>query len=168
MRPSGTHLYYKRVCPSVRPSVLPSVRPSVRPSITPVQKPRFSAVFGLGEILYWFKRSTNEFWESPLLLSRFICQFVHLSFRSCHMFNTRRDTVWTHRCPVERVLFLCNLANRPLLLKEQTHFPPDTKWNFFFSGINCKEFSRGWDATPSRVRERYAFQIDRYEWFWIF
>ena len=86
---------------STRGPVGPFGHQSVRPPITPVQKPRFLAVFGLGEILYWIKWSTNMFWESPLLLSRFICQFVHLSLHSCHMFNTRRDTVRTHRCPVE-------------------------------------------------------------------
>ena len=99
---ASSHLY-KRVCPSVRrsvgPSVCPSVRPSVRRSVTPVQKPRFSAVFGHGEILHWNKWSTSMFWEPPLLLNHFTRLFVHLSLRICHMINTRRDTVRTHLCP---------------------------------------------------------------------
>ena len=90
----------------VRPSVRPSVGPSVRPSVTPVQKPRFSAVFGHGEILHWNKWSTNMFWEPPLLLSCFTRLFVHLSLRICHMINTRRDTVRTLLCPVGLVYFL--------------------------------------------------------------
>ena len=91
----------------MRPSIFirVSVGPSVRPSVTPVQKPRFSAVFGQGEILYRIKWSTNMFWESPLLLSRFIWQFVRLTLHSCHMFITRRDTVWTHRCPIGLVFW---------------------------------------------------------------
>ena len=59
------------VRPSVSPSVSTSVSQSVRPSVTPVQKPRFSAVFGQGEIPYWNIWSTNMFWEPPLLVSRF-------------------------------------------------------------------------------------------------
>ena len=96
MRPSGTHLY-KMVCPSVGPSVRPSVRLSVT---TPVQKPRFSAVFGHGDILHWNKWSTKMFWEPPLLLSHFTRLFVFLSLHMCHMINTRWDTARTHRCPV--------------------------------------------------------------------
>ena len=104
MRPRISIIGWVR--PSVGPSVRPSVRPSVGPSVTPVQKPRFSAVFGHGEILHWNKWSTNMFWEPPLLLSRFTRLFVHLSLRICHMINTRRDTVRTHLCPVGLVLFL--------------------------------------------------------------
>ena len=89
-----THLN-KRVCPSVRPSV------------TPVQKPRFLAVFGHGEIIQRNNWSTNMFWEPPLLLSRIPRLFVYLSLHICHMINTRSDTVRTHRCPVglDYVLF---------------------------------------------------------------
>ena len=29
-----------------------------------------------------------------------VCPSVHLSLHICHMINTRRDTVRTHRCPV--------------------------------------------------------------------
>ena len=102
MRPSGKHLY-KRVCPSVGWSVrwlaCRLVGLSVGPSVTPVQKPRFSAVFGYGEILHWNKWSTNMFWES-----------FHPSVRPsvspyiCHMINTRWDTARTYRCPVGLVL----------------------------------------------------------------
>ena len=60
---------------------------SVGWSVMPVPKPRFAAVFGHGEILYWNKWSTNMIWEPPLLLSRFTRLFVHLSFTSYHMIN---------------------------------------------------------------------------------
>ena len=86
MRPSGTYLY-KRLCPSVGPSV--------GRSVTPVQKLRFSAVFGHGDILHWSKRSTNMFWES---LHPSVCPSV--SPYICHMINTCWDTARTHRCPV--------------------------------------------------------------------
>ena len=39
-------------------------------------------------------------WEPPLLLSRFTHRFVHPSLHICHMIDTRKDTVRTHRCPV--------------------------------------------------------------------
>ena len=45
---------------SVRQSILPSIHLSDRMSITSMQKTRFSAVFGHGEILYWIKRSCFE------------------------------------------------------------------------------------------------------------
>ena len=40
------------------------------------------------------------FWEPPLLLSRSTRLFVHPSLHICHMIDTRKDTVRTHRCPV--------------------------------------------------------------------
>ena len=86
-----------------------SVRGSVGMSVTPVQKPRFLAVFGHGEILHWNKWSTNMFWES-----------FHPSVRPsvspyiCHMINTRWDTARTHRCPVGLVTLLL-LPNRSRL-----------------------------------------------------
>ena len=84
---------------SIRGSVCPSVDPSVGPSVTPVQKTRFWAVFGHGEILHWNKWSTNMFWE-----------LFHPSVRPsvspyrCCMINTRWDTARTHRCLVGLVL----------------------------------------------------------------
>ena len=43
------------------------------------------------------------FWEPLLLFSCFNCLSVHLSLHTWPMlsakFNTREDTVWTHRCP---------------------------------------------------------------------
>ena len=95
----------RQVCLSVRRSVRHSVRSSTRPSVTPLQKLRFSAVFGHGEILHWNKWSTNMFWEPPLLVSRFTRLFIHLSLHICHMINSRRNTVRTHLCPVGLVSF---------------------------------------------------------------
>ena len=91
MRPSGTHLY-KKVCPSVGPCV--------GESVTPMQKPRFSAVFGYGEILHWNKWSTNMFWES---FHPSVC--TSASSYICHMINTRWDSARTHRCPVGLVFY---------------------------------------------------------------
>ena len=82
MRPSGTHLY--KICSSVCPSVGLSVGQSVGQSLTPVQKPRFSAVFGHGEILYWNKWSTNMSWEpfppvcSSICLSIYVTWSIHI------------------------------------------------------------------------------------------
>ena len=89
-----------------RISIRGSVRPSVGPSVTQVLKPRFSAVFGRVEILYWNKWSTNIFWEPPLLFSHSTHLFVHLSLHIYHMINTRKDTAQTHRCPVGLVTFI--------------------------------------------------------------
>ena len=97
---------YKRVYPPIRPSICLSVCPLECPSVACVQKPHFPDVFGHGEILYWNKWSTNVLWEPPLLLCHFIGLFVHLSLHIWHMFNTHRDTVRTHRCPVGLVAFL--------------------------------------------------------------
>ena len=89
---------------SVFPLVHLSVRRSVYLSVMPAQNPRFSAVFGYGKILYWIKWTRNVFWMPLLLLCHLICLSVYLSLHICHIisaqFNTRRDTVRTHRCPI--------------------------------------------------------------------
>ena len=119
---ASSHLY-KRVCPSVRPSV----RRSVGPSVTPVQKPRFSAVFGHGEILHWNKWSTNMFWES-----------FHPSVRPsvspyiCHMINTRWDTARTHRCPVGFVSFLLSFVSSIRSFFFNSHMEINQNESFFF------------------------------------
>ena len=45
------------LCPNIEPNIV-SVCQFIRPSIAPVQKPRFLAVFGHGEILYWTEDNT--------------------------------------------------------------------------------------------------------------
>ena len=123
MRPSGTHLY-KRVCPSVGPSIRQSVGPLVRPSV------RMSIRYASAKTAFlgcfrprWdpiLKQMINQhvFRASftTLLLSRFTHLFVPLSPQICHMINTRRDTVRTHRCPVGLVslFFACERVSSAL------------------------------------------------------
>ena len=111
MRPSGT-LLCKRVCPSVRPSV----RWSVRRSVCPLRKCKVCVPRLFLTTMRSFTDSNDRqtCFESLIYYSsRFICLFVHVSLHICHMFNTRRDTAQTHRCPVGLVpqlfLFLCFL-----------------------------------------------------------
>ena len=87
----------------VRPSVGRSVRPSVGPSVGPLRlcKNRGFRPFSATTRSYTESSARQTWFESLHYYScRSICLFVHLSIHMCHMINIRRDTVWTHRCPV--------------------------------------------------------------------
>ena len=88
---------------SIRGSVRPSVHWSIRPYVHPLHKckNRVSRLFLATMRSYTESNDRQTCFESLLYYScRFICLFVHLSLHICHMFNTRRDTARTHRCPV--------------------------------------------------------------------
>ena len=104
VRPSVHPPARPSVCSSVRPSVHPPARPSVCSTVRLSVRDTCAKTAFLGcfwprwdPLVYWM--INKRFWEPPLLLSCFICLFVHLSLHMSHMFsaklNTRRDTVRT-------------------------------------------------------------------------
>ena len=85
------------VRPSVRPSFRPSVGRSVRPSVGPLRLFK-NRVFPL------LLATVRSYTGSNDRQTCFICLFVHQSLHICHMFsakfNTRGNTVRTHRVAI--------------------------------------------------------------------
>ena len=142
------------ICPriSMKKSVRPSVRSSICPSVCPSRLLRNAALdsfFSRGDVhntiysKYFSVCFERLLWYSCL----FICLFVHLHIQTFSIkFNSRGDTLRTHRCrlqafrPLTFLIFASNSRRLSVAVASITNFSRSSLLFFFYFWYSSTPF----------------------------